>query len=99
MNIDDEPGRLAALEEALEIVKADLRASGLPDSVRLFTWEGSPNAGVKAWAGNSSGVGISPAAGKEPVTALPTTPSQKRKRAPIRWHDGWTQFRTLLRRS
>lgn len=67
---DDEPGWLAALEEALEIVKADLRASGLPDAVRLFTWNGSPNAGVEAWAGNSSGVGIHPEAGKEPVTAL-----------------------------
>ncbi len=36
---------------------------------------------------------------REPVTALPTVPSQKKKRAPIRWHDEWTQFRTLLRRS
>ncbi len=35
---------------------------------------------------------------REPVTALPAAPSQK-KRAPIRWHDEWTQFRTLLRRS
>jgi hypothetical protein len=58
--IDDEPGWLATLEEALEMVKADLRASGLPDAVRLYTWDGSPNAGVEAWAGNGSGVGISP---------------------------------------
>jgi hypothetical protein len=35
---------------------------------------------------------------KEPVTTLPAAPAQK-KRAPIRWHDEWTQFRTLLRRS
>src|ERR1700682_2245856 len=35
---------------------------------------------------------------KEPATRLPTVPTQ-RKRAPIRWHDEWTQFRTLLRRS
>jgi hypothetical protein len=35
---------------------------------------------------------------REPVTALPTLPAQKR-RTPIRWHDEWTQFRTLLRRS
>jgi hypothetical protein len=69
-DFDDEPGWLAALEEALEIVKADLRASGLPDTVRLYTWDGSPNAGVDAWAANSSGVGISPEAGKDPVTAL-----------------------------
>jgi hypothetical protein len=35
---------------------------------------------------------------KEPVTQLPVAPAQ-RKRAPIRWHDEWTQFRTLLKRS
>jgi len=35
---------------------------------------------------------------KEPAAPLPATPAQ-RKRAPIRWHDEWTQFRTLLRRS
>jgi hypothetical protein len=35
---------------------------------------------------------------KEPVAPLPMAPAQK-KRAPIRWHDEWTQFRTLLRRS
>src|SRR6195256_3824086 len=35
---------------------------------------------------------------KEPATRLPTAPTQ-RKRLPIRWHDEWTQFRTLLRRS
>lgn len=67
---DDEPGWLAALEEALEIVKADLRACGLPDTVRLYTWDGSPNAAVDAWAANSSGGGIYPAAGQDPVTAL-----------------------------
>src|SRR5213596_3027291 len=35
---------------------------------------------------------------KEPVAPLPSAPVQK-KRLPIRWHDEWTQFRTLLRRS
>src|SRR5467141_300454 len=35
---------------------------------------------------------------KEPVAPLPATPAQK-KRLPFRWHDEWTQFRTLLRRS
>jgi len=35
---------------------------------------------------------------KEPVVALPAAPAQK-KRLPFRWHDEWTQFRTLLRRS
>ncbi|HWX16924.1 MAG TPA: ATP-binding cassette domain-containing protein [Chthoniobacterales bacterium] len=35
---------------------------------------------------------------KEPVAPLPAAPAQK-KRLPFRWHDEWTQFRTLLRRS
>jgi AcrR family transcriptional regulator len=69
---DDEPGWFAALEEALEIVKADLRASGLPDALRLYTWEGSRNAAVDAWAANSTGWAIFPEAGKDPVTALAT---------------------------
>src|SRR5881275_196090 len=34
----------------------------------------------------------------EPVAPLPAAPAQK-KRLPFRWHDEWTQFRTLLRRS
>src|SRR6202140_32332 len=35
---------------------------------------------------------------KDPVAPLPAAPAQK-KRLPFRWHDEWTQFRTLLRRS
>jgi ABC transport system ATP-binding/permease protein len=35
---------------------------------------------------------------KESAPALPAAPEQKR-RTPIRWHDEWTQLRTLLRRS
>ncbi|HET9419084.1 MAG TPA: ATP-binding cassette domain-containing protein [Chthoniobacterales bacterium] len=35
---------------------------------------------------------------KEPVAPLPPAPAQK-KRLPFRWHDEWTQFRTLLRRA
>src|SRR5213082_745080 len=34
----------------------------------------------------------------EPAVPLPVAPVQ-RKRLPLRWHDEWTQFRTLLRRS
>ena len=67
---DDEPAWLTALEQALEIVKVDLRASGLPDAVRLWTWEGSTNVGVDAWAANSTSGGIFPQEGKDPVTAL-----------------------------
>lgn len=70
LGFDDEPSWLTALEEALEIVKADLRACELPDTVRLYTWDGSPCAAVDAWAANSTGGGIHPAAGRDPVTAL-----------------------------
>jgi ABC transport system ATP-binding/permease protein len=34
---------------------------------------------------------------QEPVAPLPAP--VRRKRLPLRWHDEWTQFRTLLRRS
>src|SRR6202048_3099632 len=36
---------------------------------------------------------------KEPAGPLPVAPVQRKKRLPIRWHDEWTQFRALLRRS
>src|SRR5204862_6957764 len=35
---------------------------------------------------------------KEPAALLPDA-NAKKKRLPFRWHDEWTQFRTLLRRS
>src|SRR6195256_1305228 len=35
---------------------------------------------------------------KEPAVPLPAAPTQK-KHLPFRWHDEWTQFRTLMRRS
>src|SRR5213596_1391573 len=35
---------------------------------------------------------------QEPAKPLTVAPVQK-KRLPVRWHDEWTQFRTLLRRS
>ena len=35
---------------------------------------------------------------RDPVPPLPPAPPQKR-REPIRWHDEWTQLRTLLRRA
>ena len=34
----------------------------------------------------------------EPAAPLPAAPAEK-KRLPIRWHDEWTHFRTLLRRA
>jgi ABC transport system ATP-binding/permease protein len=37
---------------------------------------------------------------KESVAPLPATaPAQKKKRVPFRWHDEWTQLRTLLKRT
>src|SRR3954471_18418683 len=36
---------------------------------------------------------------KEHVAPLPASPTQKKKRPPIRWRDEWTQFRTVLRRA
>ncbi len=36
---------------------------------------------------------------REQAPLPPSAPVQKRKRGPIRWHDEWTQFRALLRRS
>ena len=35
---------------------------------------------------------------KDPMPALPAAPTEKR-RLPLRWHDEWTQLRTLLRRA
>jgi ABC-type multidrug transport system ATPase subunit/ABC-type multidrug transport system permease subunit len=36
---------------------------------------------------------------KEPVAPLPAVPVQNKARSPVRWHDEWTQLRTLLRRA
>src|SRR5438477_985374 len=36
---------------------------------------------------------------KEPVAPLPSAPPQRKKRVPFRWHDEWTQLRTLLKRA
>src|SRR5256714_4347070 len=36
---------------------------------------------------------------REQVPALPSAPTTKRRRTPIRWHAEWTQFRALMRRS
>src|ERR671934_1581958 len=36
---------------------------------------------------------------KEPVAPVPTTAPTQKKRIPFRWHDEWTQLRTLLKRA
>jgi ABC transport system ATP-binding/permease protein len=36
---------------------------------------------------------------RDPMPPLPKAPEAKKKRTQIRWHDEWTQLRTLLRRA
>ena len=36
---------------------------------------------------------------REQAVPLPSAVKEKRRRTPIRWHDEWTQFRALMRRS
>jgi hypothetical protein len=71
---DLEPGLLTTLEEAMEAVNADMRATGLPGTGRLVVprWEWSPyNAFVLTWAGDyGSTSGIFPQEARDPVTAL-----------------------------
>jgi hypothetical protein len=69
----EEPGWLAALEDALEVVNADMRASGLPGTGHLYLMEGNENAWVEVWDRyNSHGFGCYPQSGSDPVTALVT---------------------------
>ncbi len=66
----EEPGRLAMLEQALEVVKQDMRACGLPGTAHLSVWAGQ-NAFVEVWGHhNSAGPGCQPASGSDPVAAL-----------------------------
>lgn len=58
--------------QALEIVKRDMRACGLPGTGHLYIWEGR-NAFVEVWDRyNSHGSGCHPTSGSDPVTALAT---------------------------
>jgi hypothetical protein len=69
----EEPGWLAALEDALEVVNADMRTSGLPGTGHLYLMEGNGNAWVEVWDRyNSHGFGCYPQSGSDPVTALVT---------------------------
>jgi hypothetical protein len=70
---DLEPGRLVALEEALEAVKADMQATGLPGLARLAVpeWSSPLHAFVEFRGGGyGSATGIAPANGGNPVWAL-----------------------------
>ena len=66
----EEPGWLATLEQALEVVKRDMRACGLPGTGHLFVQEGG-NAFVEVWGHHTGHAGgCSPADGSDPVWAL-----------------------------
>jgi hypothetical protein len=70
---DLEPGLLAPLEEALEAVKADMQATGLPGPIRLVIpeWSDPPHAFVE-FRGNGYGstTGMGPGVGGSPTWAL-----------------------------
>jgi hypothetical protein len=68
---DLEPGWLTALEEALQAVRADLLATGLPGTATLVRPGWSPaNAFVDYQGGYGSTGGIAPAAGRDALLAL-----------------------------
>jgi CheY-like chemotaxis protein len=76
-----DPERLARLERALDVVRTDLRASGLTGEVRLVrpTWYPS-NAAVQTWAGDTgwtTGVFASEAA--DDLSALVAVAEQTRQ--------------------
>jgi hypothetical protein len=74
---DLEPGLLTALEQAMDVVNADMRATGLPGTGRLVVPGWSPNAFVTTWDGGyGSTGGIFPSDGKDPVTALAAVADQ-----------------------
>jgi hypothetical protein len=69
-----EPARLEALERALEVIEADVRATGLsgPLGLILNDWDDPVQYAHAVFRGGGSGstVGIHPAAGSDPVQAL-----------------------------
>ena len=70
---DVEPGRLAVLAEALEAVRSDMQATGLPGPVRLVVpeWSQPPHAFVEFREGGyGSTTGIAPRSASYPVWAL-----------------------------
>jgi hypothetical protein len=66
----EDPELLATLERALEVVKQDMRACGLPAIAHLHVWAGQ-SAFVEVWGHHhSTGPGCQPASGSDPVAAL-----------------------------
>jgi hypothetical protein len=71
LGFDEEPGWLAALEDAMDLVNADMRASGLPGTGRLEVYDWSPNAYAVSWDGETgTSGGVFPPDGSDPVSAL-----------------------------
>ena len=72
----EEPGWLATLEEALEVVNRDMRTCGLPGTGHLHVRDGGTHdeyAFVEVWHRyNSHGTGCRPQSGSDPVSALVT---------------------------
>jgi len=69
----EEPGWLAALEDAMRLVNRDVAATGIrhPCQLRVRDEQDGGNAYVLTWGGyNSATAGISPAHGADPVSAL-----------------------------
>jgi hypothetical protein len=66
-----EPERRALLERAVEVVQADVRATGLPGTVRLVFPDWTYNAFIETWDGETSATsGISASDCGDPVAAL-----------------------------
>jgi hypothetical protein len=65
---EEEPGWLATLEQALEVVKKDMRACGLPATGHMQRQGRNAFAAIKDRHG--SGTGCEPEDGQDPLTAL-----------------------------
>jgi hypothetical protein len=76
-----EPERLTRLERALDAVRADLRATGLSEGVRLVRPDWSPgNAAVETWAGDRGWTGgVFPADAADDLSALVAVAEQARQ--------------------
>jgi hypothetical protein len=76
------PERFARLEEALNAVRADMRATGLTGEIRLIRPDWNPrNATVETWAGDHGwdGSGIFPSDAADDLSALVAVAEQARQ--------------------
>lgn len=73
LGFDAEPGLLTVLEDALEAVRSDMQATGLPGPVRIVVpeWSWPPHAHVEFRGGGyGSTTGIAPETASNPLWAL-----------------------------